>query len=131
MKLTVTDNDGANASRTQDLAVTAAKVADTEPPVVSITSPTEGAEVSGRVTLAARASDNVAMQELAIYTDGKLRCSGIASVSCKWNLRKVSSVAHTITAVATDTSGNSAQTGISIIVVSKTTTTTKGKGRKK
>jgi len=91
-------------------------VADTTPPTVSIISPTDGATVSGNVTLSARASDDVAVALLTIYVDGQTTCAGNgASVSCGWNTRKLSG-SHTITAKAEDGAGNSAITAISVTV---------------
>jgi PKD repeat protein len=139
--LTVTDDDGASNSTTRSVTVTAAP-ADTEAPVITGFSPADGAEVSGSVTLSAQASDNRGVVSVAIYTDGELRCSGTTSASCSWNLRKVSTGAHTVRFEAVDAAGNKASRSITINVAGSTKgggktsdsdsgTSTKGKGRTK
>lgn len=48
--------------------------------------------------------------------DGKLLCTGTASVSCSWNLRKAASGStHTVKVTALDTAGNSTSASVSII----------------
>jgi subtilisin family serine protease len=87
---------------------------DNTAPEVTILGPADGASVRGRVTLAARASDDVALASLAIAVDGQTMCAGDdATVSCDWkpgNLRGD----HTISARAEDGAGNVASTTISI-----------------
>ncbi|MGD2062226.1 MAG: S8 family serine peptidase [Nitrospirota bacterium] len=95
-------------------------VADTTPPAVSIASPSDGATVSGNVTLSAHATDDVGVALLTIYVDGQTTCAGNgASVSCGWNTRKLSG-SHTISARAEDGAGNAATTSISVTVASST-----------
>jgi len=82
---------------------------DTIPPVVTITSPANGAPVNGMVTVAAKATDNVAVKSVTLSIDGAVvATTSSSSVSYKWNTRKISSGMHTITANALDTSGNPA-----------------------
>ena len=45
---------------------------DTTPPTTSITSPADGATVSGTVTVSANASDNVGVSRVELYVDGAL-----------------------------------------------------------
>ncbi|MCP4288420.1 MAG: PKD domain-containing protein, partial [Gammaproteobacteria bacterium] len=127
--LTVTDNDGEkSATTTQNVTVT--EVVDAEPPVVTIDNLVDGDTVSGRVTLTASATDDQQVAEIRIYTDGDLRCSGTTSASCTWNVRKVTSGPHTVSAVATDTAGKTSDTSVTINVGDDSS---KGgnKGRKK
>jgi PKD repeat protein len=144
--LTVTDDDNASASRTQSLSVTEPFV-DTEDPVISGFSPADGTAVSGSVTLAAEATDNVGVVRLDVYKDGELLCSGIANASCDWNLRKVAAGDYPVTFRAFDAAGNQGGVTITVTVTEGTTkgggkgntkddggdsgTTTKGNGRKK
>jgi hypothetical protein len=82
---------------------------DTTPPVVTITSPANGAMVNGMVTVAAKATDNVAVKSVTLSIDGAVvATTSSSSVSYKWNTRKLQSGMHTITANALDTSGNPA-----------------------
>jgi thermitase len=102
-------------------------VTDSTPPTVSIASPTDGATVSGTVTLSARATDNVAVAGLEIAWDGQTLCvSTGGSASCSVNTRKLSG-SHTISARAEDGAGNAATTSASVTVASST----KGHGNNK
>jgi len=84
-------------------------VTDTTPPVVTIISPSAGAAVAGMVTVAATATDNVAVANMSLSIDGSVVASASGgSISYRWNTKKLRSGAHSISAKATDTSGNSA-----------------------
>ncbi len=124
--LTVIDNDGANANSTRSVTVSAP--IDNIAPTVTITSP-GGGDVSGRITLSANAYDAGGVVQIQIFTDNVLRCSGITSTSCTWNLRKVSTGSHIIRAEAVDTAGNK---GIDTVTVNVTDGGSKGgKGKSK
>lgn len=109
-----------NAANSQTVNVTVSSgvitaAPDTTPPSVVISSPTNGSKVNGTVTISATGSDNVAVASLSLYLDGSLVSTGnTSSLSYKWNARKVASGAHTINAVARDTSGNQATTTIQV-----------------
>ena len=95
---------------------------DTTPPTVSITSPASGATVSGTISVAATASDNVAVASVQLQVDGTN--SGSADTSTPYNFSldttKLTNASHTLTAVATDTSGNQATSaGVSITVANQ------------
>lgn len=113
--LTVTDNVGASATATQGIVVASSD--DNEPPVVTITSPVDGADVSDSVVLSAFATDNQEVLQINIYTDGSLLCSGTYSASCTWNLRKVASGTHTVSSDARDAAGNVGSTSVSVDVL--------------
>lgn len=88
---------------------------DTTPPTVAITNPGNGAKVSGMVTINVAASDNVAVASASLYLDGVLVSTGNRStLAYKWNSRKSPAGAHTVSAVAKDTSGNQAATTIQV-----------------
>ncbi|HET8701129.1 MAG TPA: S8 family serine peptidase [Nitrococcus sp.] len=105
---------------------------DTVPPQVTISSPVNGAVVSGHQTLAASATDNVQVAEVRIYLDGLLQCAGAPSVSCGWDADKAGAGTHRVTAVATDTAGNTAVAAVTVSVSASTTASRpKGHGKSK
>lgn len=83
---------------------------DTETPTVGITSPSNGATVSGTaVTLSANASDNVGVAGVQFKVDGNNVGAEdtTAPYSVSWNSTTVLNGDHTVTAVARDAAGNS------------------------
>ncbi len=92
-------------------------VLDTQAPSVTISSPTDGVKVSGKVNIAGSATDNVKVTSMQIIVDGKtVASSGSGSVSATWNTRAqgVAKGAHTITVRATDGAGNFAEKTITV-----------------
>ncbi len=86
-------------------------VADTTPPTVNMSSPLNGVTVSGStVAVAANAADNVAVASIQFRLDGANLGSGLttAPYALTWDSTAVPDGTHTLTAVATDTSGNQA-----------------------
>src|SRR6266581_100807 len=81
---------------------------DTTPPTVSITSPANGATVSGTINVTASASDNQGVAGVQFQLDGaNLGAEDTtAPYSTSWNTTTASNGSHTLTAVARDTSGN-------------------------
>ena len=94
--------------------------ADTTPPVVTSMAPTEGATVSGTVSLAASATDNVAVTSLGLYVDGKLICTAASSATCSWNTKRVAAGTHSVSATAKDAAGNAATKSASVTVAAST-----------
>ncbi|MFM7084541.1 MAG: S8 family serine peptidase [Hyphomicrobium sp.] len=96
---------------------------DTTPPTVSITSPSPSTSVSGGITVAANASDNVGVQEVSFYLDSTatlLRTISSAPYSFQWDSTTVSTGPHTIIAIAKDAAGNlssSATVDVSVLSV--------------
>jgi hypothetical protein len=80
---------------------------DTTRPTVSITSPAAGA-VTGTVTLSANASDNVGVASVQFRVNGANvgAADTSAPYSTTWNTSSLAAGTYSITAVATDTSGN-------------------------
>lgn len=88
---------------------------DTTPPQIKITKPFNRAMVFGNVTIMASASDNVGVKEVDFYIDGQLLAMDTLSpYSFIWNSSTASRGSHTIKAVATDTSGNTASSQITV-----------------
>jgi fibronectin type 3 domain-containing protein len=92
---------------------------DTTPPSVQMTAPADGSTVLGPVTVAASASDNVAvasvqfqLTNLTTYATTNLGAAVTSSpYQTTWNASAVSNGQYALSAVATDTSGNTATAG--------------------
>ena len=79
---------------------------DTTPPQVAITSPEDGALVSGFVWVEVGASDEVAVDSLRLEIDGTpVAFSDSGALRHKWDTRRLADT-HVITVVATDSAGN-------------------------
>src|SRR5438105_107417 len=83
---------------------------DTTPPTVSITSPAANATLSGTANLTASASDNVAVASVQFKVDSANTGAAVTAAPYTYalNTAALSNGNHTLTAVATDTSGNTA-----------------------
>ena len=97
---------------------------DNVPPSVAITSPTGGQMVSGTITLSANASDNAGVAWVQFKVDGAVVGPQLTASPYNYSLvtTSLTNAMHTITAVASDTSGNlatSAAIGITVNNVSK------------
>ena len=85
---------------------------DTTPPTVAITKPSNGAWTGNSIDVTASGGDNVGLATLTYFGDGsqfaQVSCGGAATCqSTQWWLTgSLASGQHTITVVATDTSGN-------------------------
>jgi hypothetical protein len=81
---------------------------DTTSPTVSITNPTAGQTVSGTIPVAATANDDVAVASVQFLLDGKALGSPdtTAPYAVNWDTATATSAGHTLSAQATDTSGN-------------------------
>ena len=91
----------------------------TAAPTVSITSPANGAVLTGTkpYSIAATASDAAGIRSVAIYVDGSLLATDIAApYTASWNLRKATRGPHSITAVATDNAGVSTTAQVSVML---------------
>jgi hypothetical protein len=97
---------------------------DTTPPVVTISSPLNGATVSGTVTISAQATDNFAIEYLEIsYWNQYLgqqvilgSVSNAGALSVNWNTSGLTPAAYALRAYAYDTLGNWTQTDVTVNV---------------
>lgn len=91
---------------------------DRNPPVVSVTSPAEGATVSGAVTVSADATDDVGVASVEFSVDGgaavAMANSSGSAWSASWDSASVSDGAHTITVTARDAKGNAASDSVNV-----------------
>src|SRR5207244_1491618 len=100
---------------------------DTTPPTVSMTTPTDGATVSGAsVTVSANASDDMGVAGVQFKLDGvNLGTEDTtAPYSITWNTITASNSLHTLSAVARDAAGNQTTAANVSITVSNTGDTT-------
>jgi hypothetical protein len=105
--------------------VTTNNTPDAVAPLVSITYPTNGAIISGNVSIKAFATDNIGVVSMKCYVDNKLITSSASnSISCSWNTNKAAKGAHVINVSASDVVGNSGSSSIGVTVNSNS-------GRKK
>ena len=94
--------------------------ANSVPPSISITSPANGATVSGRVKITAVPSNFATTPSVKFFIDGVLKSTDYSSpYEYPWNTRGQSVGSHTITAQAFDSSGNTAANSISVSVAPK------------
>jgi subtilisin family serine protease len=90
-------------------------VTDNAAPTVSISKPVNGAKVTGTVTIAISANDDVAISKVSLSIDGKLVSATTAkTISYSWNTRKVAAGSHSIQAIATDTSNKTSTMTIQV-----------------
>lgn len=99
---------------------------DTVAPQVSISSPINGATVSGVVNLIASSTDNNSVPAVKFLIDGVQSGNEILTnpYSISWNTSSTTNGAHTVYAVARDSSNNFATSTISVIVNNTVSTTT-------
>jgi endo-1,4-beta-xylanase len=98
---------------------TAAAAADRTAPVVAVTNPSAGARVWGTTTIAASASDNVALQKVEFYVDGARKATDMhAPFTYGWDTRSLAAgAAPTLTARAYDAAKNATtSTPVSVVV---------------
>jgi hypothetical protein len=108
----MSDPDGSN----YDAFVTKLSSDDTPPDVV-ITNPTDGATVSGTVTVQATASDDDGVTKVEFYVDGDLRTSDTVSpYTYTWDTTIESNGNHTLEAIAYDTISQTDSDEISVTV---------------
>lgn len=83
---------------------------DTTPPTITVTAPTDGSTVSGTITVAAAAFDDLRVAGVQFRLDDEVL--GLESFSSayatSWNSAFVSNGPHTLTAVVRDAAGNTA-----------------------
>ncbi|PYS12164.1 MAG: hypothetical protein DMG15_15320 [Acidobacteria bacterium] len=108
-----------NLATSGDFTVTTA-VLDTTPPTITLTSPINGATVVGTITLTVTASDNVGVGGVQYYLDNVPLGAEqtVSPYSMSWNTTTTTDGAHTLQAVARDTTGNTGQSGVITVQIS-------------
>jgi subtilisin family serine protease len=94
---------------------------DTTPPTTSITSPVNGATVSGTATITASAIDNVSVSSVSFFVDGAFIGEDTTSpYLITWDTTTYTNASHTIQSTAVDTSNNVGQSAIITVTVNNT-----------
>ncbi len=106
------------ASQVNTLYLLSGGTPDITPPSISISAPGNNAPVSGNVTITSIASDNIAVAGVQFQIDGTNLGSAVATppFSKTWDSTGAANGQHTISAIATDTSGNSAIASVTVTV---------------
>jgi hypothetical protein len=93
---------------------------DTTPPAVSIATPSSGANVSGTVTVSGSATDNASVSTVEVRVDSgpAQLATGTSSWTLPVDTRTYAAGSHTVTAKATDASGNATSTSVAVSVTS-------------
>src|SRR5437763_11418302 len=84
------------------------KTCDKTTPTVAITAPIAAAAVSGTISITGTSSDNAAVSAVAVAVDGGSwqNAIGTTTWSRSWNTTALANGSHTLSARATDGSGN-------------------------
>jgi methionine-rich copper-binding protein CopC len=99
--------------------VTISNPADTTPPVVSVTSPTQGESIFGSAVLNATAFDNTGVTGVQFLVNGTNLGSQLTGAPFRipWNTASLASGQYVITALAQDAAGNTATSpGITVSI---------------
>jgi C1A family cysteine protease len=122
--VTATAKDAAGNSSSNSISISKNTVtADNTAPSVSITSPANGASVTGTVNVSVNASDNIGVSAVSLSIDGTLiGTSSTSPYNFSWDASSVADGTHTLTAKASDAAGNSSTQNI--LVAKNTTVTT-------
>jgi hypothetical protein len=91
---------------------------DTTPPTISITSPANGATVSGTVSVAVTKSDNVGVTSTLLSVDSGTYFT--CTFPYSWNTAALANGAHTLKAQARDAAGNIGYSSLVSVTVSNT-----------
>ncbi|HLA71165.1 MAG TPA: Ig-like domain-containing protein [Steroidobacteraceae bacterium] len=119
-QLTAVARDLAGNSATSAPAVVTVNNADGTAPVVSLTSPANGATVSAAATVSADASDNVGIVGVQFRLDGNsLGAEDLtAPYSISWTTTGTNNGSHQLTATARDAAGNTTTSAARTVTVS-------------
>ena len=116
----VTAQDAAGNVSAASNEAPAVVTADTQPPTVTITSPTTGATVSGTISLTASATDDVGVAGVQFQVDGADLGPELtaAPYTYSWDTTATSSGPHVLVAIARDAAGNTISSAAVAVVVS-------------
>jgi thermitase len=108
-QLTAVARDAVGNQSTTTVTVSVDNPVDVTPPVVSITSPANGASIGNSFTVTASASDNLGVRKVELWVDGRLSATDTAAAwGFSVNSRKWTAGTHSLVCKAYDAAGNSA-----------------------
>lgn len=114
-----------NAYRSLLAATNSISQPDTEPPFVTIISPSDGSTVSGKISITLSASDNVAVSKVDLYINGILYATdNTEPYNFLWDSSSSPDGLYYLEAVAVDSSGNIGNSNTVMIYVSNPKDTT-------
>jgi len=121
--ITATATDTIEQTDSNSISVTV----DNTPPTVSITSPADGATVSGTIDVKVDASDATSgVAQVEFFVNGAsigVDTNGDDGWSVSWDTTTVTNDSHTLTATATDAAGNAASDSVTVTVDNPVATT--------
>src|SRR5438034_10053596 len=102
------------------------QIVDTTAPTVDLTSPLAGTTVSGTITLAANASDDIGVANVEFYRDGAVLIASDTTIpySVSFDTTTLANGNHTFYCKAYDAAGNSATSASISVTVSNTSSGT-------
>ena len=106
-------------------SIPAPPLADTVPPLVTVTSPAAGSIVSGTASIDVQASDNVGVAAVKLELDGAdlgsaTPASAEDTYSLPWNTTTVTNGSHVLRALVTDAAGNLSVSSTTSVTVKNT-----------
>ena len=114
-----------NSSPKTTVMVSTLPCADTTPPTVTMTSPTNGSTMTGTINASANATDNVGVTRVDFFRDGVSSGSDTSSpYTIPVNTTTIANGSHTFGARAYDTAGNVGNATNVTVTVSNTTRAT-------
>jgi hypothetical protein len=121
---------GGNCNKTKTCESPAPDTADTVAPTETIDAPASGTKVSGTVKVTGTARDDVAVASVDVAVDAGafVPANGTDAWTLPIDTTKLPDGSHTVTARATDTSGNTSSTKISVDVTNTPTDDGSGSG---
>lgn len=126
LQVRAVDLAGNTTSSTAIVVTVSGGVTDTTPPTVSLVFPGAGATLSGTVTLSANAGDNVGVGSVTFLLDGVAIGNGSQGSpsgpwTLDWNTTSQSAGNHALAVRATDSSGNTATSASTTVVIQQNT----------
>ncbi|MEN8041489.1 MAG: S8 family serine peptidase, partial [Actinomycetota bacterium] len=115
--LEATASDSSGNTATDSIGITIDNPPDLVDPTVTLTAPLDGATVVGSITVTADASDDVAVASVEFFVDGlSIGIDTTEPYASTWDTASGSNGSHTVSAVASDPTGNSSSDQASVTV---------------